>query len=53
MLSVQDALGDGEHAMKTNQSPSTSGCSWVTNSAYILGTVSVNLRPIATTELLQ
>lgn len=47
MLSVQDALGDGEHAMKTNQSPSTSGCSWVTNSAYILGTVSVNLRPIA------
>lgn len=46
MHSVQDTLGDGEHAMKINQSPDTSGRSGVISGAYILGTVSVNLRLI-------
>lgn len=47
MHSVQDALGDGEHAVKINQSPGITGCSWVINDTYILGTGSVNLSLIA------
>lgn len=44
MHSVQDALGDSEHTMKINQSPDTSDRPWVISGAYILGTVSLNLR---------
>lgn len=47
MHSVQDVLGDSVHAVEINQSLRTSGCSWVINGTYTLGTMSVILRFVA------